>query len=53
MIGKSAGLGSVLLALSLSGCSVGQGTGAASGKLFVLDCSSAGDYCDSSGVCGT
>jgi hypothetical protein len=53
MIGKSAGLGSVLLALILSGCSVGQGTGAASGKLFVLNCSSAGDYCDSSGVCGT
>jgi hypothetical protein len=43
----------VLVALTLSGCSVGQGTGAATGKLFVLDCSSSGDYCDSSGVCGT
>ena len=46
-------LGLVLLALILLGCTVGQGTGAASGKLFVLDCSSAGDYCDSTGVCGT
>jgi len=45
--------GLMLVALTLSGCSVGQGSGAASGTLFVLDCSSAGDYCDSSGVCGT
>jgi hypothetical protein len=49
----SARLGLVLAAPILSGCSVGQGTGAASGKLFVLDCSSSGDYCDGSGVCGT
>jgi hypothetical protein len=46
-------LGLVALVLTLSGCSVGQGTGAASGKLFVLACSSSGDYCDGSGVCGT
>jgi hypothetical protein len=50
---KSWGLGLVLVALSLSGCSVGQGVGAASGTLFVLNCSSSGDYCDSFGVCGT
>jgi hypothetical protein len=43
----------VLVALTLSGCSVGQGSGAATGKLFVLNCSAAGDYCDSTGVCGT
>jgi hypothetical protein len=49
----SARLGLVAVTLTLSGCSVGQGTGAASGTLFVLDCSSSGDYCDSTGVCGT
>jgi hypothetical protein len=43
----------VLVALTQLGCSVGQGVGTASGTLFVLDCSSAGDYCDSYGVCGT
>jgi len=46
-------VGLLLIALILTGCSVGQGTGAASGLLFVLDCSKAGDYCDASGVCGT
>ena len=40
------------LALALSGCAVGQGAGAASGKIYVLNCSGSGDYCDS-GVCGT
>ena len=45
--------GLLLVVFALSGCSVGQGTGAASGTLFVLDCSSSGDYCDSTGVCGT
>jgi hypothetical protein len=52
-IRASVGLVLLLVALTLSGCSAGQGTGAASGKLFVLDCSSSGDYCDTSGVCGT
>ena len=52
MIGnRTAGL--ALAALTLLGCSVGQGVGVASGTLFVLDCSSSGDYCDSTGVCGT
>jgi len=41
------------LALATAGCGVGDGAGAASGKLFVLDCSSSGDYCDSTGYCGT
>lgn len=45
--------GLVLVALSLSGCGVGQGSGAVTGKLFVLNCSASGDYCDSTGVCGT
>jgi hypothetical protein len=43
----------VLLALTLSGCGVGQGAGAASGQLYVLSCSPSGDYCDKAGVCGT
>ena len=50
-----------LFALSLGalvgvsgGCSVGKGVGAASGKIFELGCSSAGDYyCPSPGVCAT
>jgi len=50
---KSVGLGLVLMALILSGCSVGQGVGEAIGALFVLNCSSSGDYCDSAGICGT
>jgi hypothetical protein len=45
-------LAGVFLALALSGCGVGQGKGAASGKLYVLNCSSAGDYCNA-GICGT
>jgi hypothetical protein len=53
MASKSWGLGLVLVALSLSGCSVGQGVGEASGPLYILSCSSSGDYCDSAGVCGT
>jgi hypothetical protein len=53
MVSKSWGLGLVLGALTLSGCSVGQGVGEASGSLYVLSCSHAGDYCDSAGVCGT
>jgi hypothetical protein len=35
------------------GCSVGKGVGAASGKIFELGCSSAGDYYCSSGECAT
>jgi hypothetical protein len=35
-----------------AGCTVGHGTGEASGKLFVLNCSPKGDYCDSTGYCG-
>ena len=53
MMGKSTLCGPLLVVLILSGCSVGQGVGAAAGKLFVLDCSGSGDYCDGSGVCGT
>lgn len=49
---KAARLAWVVLVLALSGCGVGQGKGAASGKLYVLDCSSSGDYCNA-GVCGT
>jgi hypothetical protein len=44
---------SVLLVAVLAGCSVGSGTGEASGRLFVLNCSPKGDYCDSTGACGT
>jgi hypothetical protein len=40
------------IALGATGCTVGQGNGAAKGELFVLGCSSSGDYC-SDGVCGT
>jgi hypothetical protein len=49
----AARLGLALVALTLGGCSVGQGSGVASGTLFVLNCSSSGDYCDSKGLCGT
>ena len=49
---KTARFAWVLFALALSGCGVGQGKGAASGKLYVLNCSSSGDYCNA-GVCGT
>jgi len=38
---------------ALGGCSVGKGVGAASGTLFEYGCSKHGDYCSSSGVCGT
>ncbi len=40
-------------ALSVGGCSVGKGVGAASGLLYEYGCSKNGDYCDSSGECGT
>jgi len=53
MAGKFWGLGLVLVALTLSACSVGQGVGEASGPLYILSCTSSGDYCDSAGVCGT
>jgi hypothetical protein len=35
-----------------TGCTVGQGTGQASGRLYALNCSPKGDYCDSTGYCG-
>ncbi|MGB8294085.1 MAG: hypothetical protein WCG85_01525 [Polyangia bacterium] len=50
---KSASFGLLLMAVTLSACSVGQGVGEASGTLYVLSCSPKGDYCDSTGVCGT
>ncbi len=40
-------------ALGVGGCSVGKGVGAASGLLYEYGCSKNGDYCDSSGQCGT
>jgi hypothetical protein len=46
----------VLLGLGVSGlcgCTVGKGVGAASGTLYEYGCSKNGDYCSSSGVCGT
>ena len=49
----AARLALLLVALTLSGCGVGKGAGAADGKLFVLNCSGSGDYCDRAGVCGT
>lgn len=44
---------SVLTISVLAGCNVGHGTGEAKGSLFVLNCSPKGDYCDSTGHCGT
>ena len=44
---------SALMATLLAGCSVGRGSGEAMGKLYILNCSSKGDYCDSNGYCGT
>jgi hypothetical protein len=46
-------LAAVLGALGVGGCSVGKGVGAASGMLYEYGCSKNGDYCDSSGECGT
>jgi len=40
MAGKFWGLGLVLVALTLSACSVGQGVGEASGPLYILSCTS-------------
>lgn len=42
----------VLMATALAGCTVGHGTGEATGNLFVLNCSPKGDYCDTTGYCG-
>jgi hypothetical protein len=52
--GRIAGsLGVVLGLAGLGGCSVGKGVGAASGTLFELACSKAGDYCYAPDQCGT
>ena len=46
-------LGVLLGAAGLGGCRVGKGVGAASGTLFELGCSKAGDYCYAPDQCGT
>lgn len=44
----------LVLAISITGaCTVGNGVGAARGVLYEYGCTKGGDYCTSSGVCGT
>jgi hypothetical protein len=40
-------------AFGLCACSVGKGSGAASGILYEYGCNDNGDYCSAPGVCGT
>lgn len=46
-------IGAALAVTLTTGCSVGEGVGAASGKIFELGCSKDGDYRSSDGTVGT